>query len=61
MINKYDKLYQVNIVHPKQRKYITQFMDGNNDLSTYAVPFIMLDNFIYLYQCHNMFMVVELK
>lgn len=61
MLNKYDKLYQVNIVHPKQRIRVFQFMNSNNDLSTYAVPFIMLDNFIYLYQCHNMFMVVELK
>lgn len=61
MINKYDKLYQVNITHPQQRKRVSQFMNSNNDLSTYAVPFIMLDNFIYLYQCHNMFMVVELQ
>lgn len=61
MINKYDKLYQVNIVHPKQRIRVAQFVNSNNDLSTYAVPFVMLDNFIYLYQCHNMFMVVELQ
>lgn len=61
MINKYDKLYQVNRVHPKQRIRVSQFMNSNNNLSTYAVPFVMLDNFIYLYQCHNMFMVVELK
>ena len=60
MITKNDKLYQVNIVHPKQRIRVSQFMNSNNDLSTYAVPFVMLDNFIYLYQCHNMFMVVEL-
>lgn len=61
MINKYDKLYQVNLVHPKQRIRVSQLVNSDNDLSTYAVPFIMLDNFIYLYQCHNMFMVVELK
>lgn len=61
MITKYDKLYQVNLVHPKQRIRVSQFINNNNNLSTYAVPFIMLDNFIYLYQCHNMFMVVELK
>lgn len=61
MINKYDKLYQVNIVHPKQRIRVSQFVNSNNDLSTYAVPFVMLDNFIYLYQCHNMFMGVELQ
>lgn len=60
MINKNDRLYQVNIVHPKQRIRVSQFINNNN-LSTYAVPFVMLDNFIYLYQCHNMFMVVELK
>jgi len=61
MINKYDKLYQVNLVHPKQRIRVFQFVNSNNDLSTHAVPFVMLDNFIYLYECHNMFMVVELK
>lgn len=61
MINKYDKLYQVNLLHPKQRIRVSQFVNSNNNLSTYAVPFIMLDNFIYLYQCHNMFMVVELQ
>lgn len=60
MINKSDKLYQINITHTKQRKYITQFMNNNN-LSIYAVPFVILDNFIHLYQCRNMFMVVELK
>lgn len=59
MINKNDRLYQVNIVHPKQRIRVFQFINNNN-LSTYAVPFVMLDNFIYLYQCHNRFMVVEL-
>ena len=61
MIQKYDKLYQVNIVHPKQRIRLSQFVNSDNDLSTYAVPFVMLDNFICLYQCNNMFMVVELK
>lgn len=62
MINKYDKLYQVNLVHPKQRIRVSQFVNNNNNnLSTYAVSFVMLDNFIYLYQCHNMFMVVELQ
>lgn len=61
MINKSDKLYQINITHPKQRKYITQFMNSNDYLATYAIPFRMLDNFIHLYQCRNMFMVVELK
>ena len=61
MINKYDKLYQVNIVHPRQRIRVSQFVSSNNDLSTYAVPFVMLDNFVYFYQCHNMFMVVELQ
>ena len=61
MINKYDKLYQVSLVHPKQRIRVSQFVNSNNDLSTYAVPFVMLDNFIYLYQCHNMFMMVELQ
>lgn len=61
MITKYDKLYQVNLLHPKQRIRVSQFMNSNNSLLTYAVPFVMLDNFIYLYQCHNMFMVVELK
>jgi len=62
MINKYDKLYQVNLVHPKQRIRVFQCVNNNNNnLSTYAVPFVMLDNFIYLYQCHNMFMVVELQ
>lgn len=61
MINKSDRLYQVNIVHPQQRIRVSQFVNSNNDLSTYAIPFVMLDNFIYLYQCHNMFMVVELK
>lgn len=60
MINKYDKLYQVNIVHPKQRIRVFQFVSNNNYLGTYAMPFMMLDNFIYLYQCNNMFMVVEL-
>lgn len=60
MINKNDRLYQVNIVHPKQRIRVSQFINNNNDLSTYAVSFVMLDNFIYLYQCHNMFMVVKL-
>lgn len=61
MINKNDRLYQVNIVHPQQRIRVSQFINNNNNLSTYAVPFVMFDNFIYLYQCHNMFMVVELK
>nr|DAW38617.1 MAG TPA: hypothetical protein [Caudoviricetes sp.] len=61
MINKNDRLYQVNIVHPKQRIRVSQFINNNNNLSTYAVPFVMLDNFIYLYQCHNTFMVVELQ
>jgi len=61
MIQKYDRLYQINITHPKQRIRVSQFVNSNNNLSTYAVPFIMLDNFIYLYQCDNMFMVVELK
>lgn len=61
MINKYDKLYQVNLAHLKQRIRVSQFVNSDNDLSTYAVPFVMLDNFVYLYQCHNMLMVVELK
>lgn len=60
MINKNDRLYQVNLVHTKQRIRVFQCVNNNNNLSTYAVPFVMLDNFIYLYQCHNMFMVVEL-
>ena len=60
MINKNDRLYQVNIVHPKQRIRVSKFMDSNNYLATYAIPFVMLDNFTYLYQCSNMFMVVEL-
>lgn len=61
MIQKYDRLYQINITHPKQRKYITQFMNSNDYLATYAVSFRMLDNFIRLYQCSDMFIVVELK
>lgn len=61
MINKYDKLYQVNITHPKQRKRVSQFMNGHDYLATYAIPFMMLDNFTYLYQYHNMFMVVEFQ
>lgn len=61
MIQKYDRLYQINITHPKQRKYITQFMNSNDYLATYAVPFRMLDNFIRLYQCSDIFIVVELQ
>lgn len=61
MIKKSDKLYQVNITHPKQRLRVSRFLDGNNCLATYAIPFIMLENFIYLYRCNNICMVVELK
>lgn len=61
MIQKYDRLYQVNMMHTKKKKDINKFMNGNGYWQTHPISFTILDNLKQLYQYSNMFRIVELK